>query len=89
MAATVTAMSDRSTHRRSRAPIGAGSIEGPTPRRGSTVGPAMPGPTAAISGVLATATIAMTEVTEVTEVIEAVGMTGVVTASPHQPRPRR
>ena len=86
MAATVTVMTDRSTHRRSRAPIGAGSIEGPTHRRGSTAGRAMPGQTAAISGVLTTATIAMTEVTEV---IEAVGMTGVVTASPHQPRPRR
>ena len=81
-----TAMTDRSTHRRSRAPIGAGSIEGPTHRPGSTVGPAMAGPTAATSGVLTTAVIAMTAVTEVSEVV---GMTGVVTASPHQPRPRR
>ena len=89
MAATVTVMTDRSTHRRSRAPIGGGSIAGPTHRSGSTAGPAMAGPTAAISGVLTTAVIATTEVTEVTEVSEAVGMTGVVTASPHQPRPRR
>ena len=70
-----------------RAWIGVDRIAVPTThRRASTAGRAMPDPTAAISGVLTTAVIAMTEVTEV---IEAVGMTGVVTASPHQPRPRR
>ena len=80
MAAMVTVVTDRFMRRRNHVPIAADSIEGATRRRGSTVGQAIRGPTAAISGVLttaATATIA---------VIEEDGTTGVATALPRQPR---